>query len=201
MQSGKKVTCSSGTPWALCFCPCGLAERPLCRPEPFPAARVALMLLLLSVGESKTRPAATMQLTSHRGRIPCCGWDHPWVPPPCFGVPPANGASPCSRPHLPAPRASGLLRGGSKPPPSRCPLPPRLTGGLIAAAAAPGSAPLPRRPRAPGPAAAAPLGLAASRHPARHRQQLGAAGARRPGQPGTPGCKGREEPPRPGPQR
>lgn len=84
------------------------------------------------------------------------------------------------------------------PPPS---LPPRLTGGLIAAAAAPGSAPLPRRPRAPGPAAAAPLGLAAPRHPARHRQQLGAAGARRPGQPGPPGRQGREEPPRPGPQR
>lgn len=72
---------------------------------------------------------------------------------------------------------------------------------LFTAAAATGSAPLSRRTRPPGSAAPPPLRPAAARHPPCDGRRLRPAGPRRSGQPGSPACKGWEEPPRPGAQR
>lgn len=70
-----------------------------------------------------------------------------------------------------------------------------LTTDFIAATAAPGAAPLPRHARPPGPVATPPIRPPASRDPPSDGEQLGAAGAWCPGQPGPPDSEGREEPP------
>lgn len=70
-----------------------------------------------------------------------------------------------------------------------------LTTNFIAATAAPGAAPLPRHARPPGPVATPPIRPPASRDPPSDGEQLGAAGAWCPGQPGPPDSEGREEPP------
>lgn len=61
-----------------------------------------------------------------------------------------------------------------------------LTTNFIAATAAPGAAPLPRHARPPSPVATPPIRPPASRDPPGDGEQLGAAGARSPRQPGPP---------------
>lgn len=89
-------------------------------------------------------------------------------------------------PRPPAPTSSSL---------PRCPCSAVLTTHFIAATAAPGTAPLPRHARPPGPVTTPPIRSPASRDPPGDGEQLRAAGARCPGQPGPPDGEGREESP------